>query len=401
MKAFTAIKGGRVLIDRQLVSNNTLWFDGRWQGIETQPNERLDKDLFQAVIELPEDAIISPGFVDIHIHGMAGKDVMDGKEEHLAQMAEALLQTGVTSWLATTMTMAVETVQQALRAAANFQMLQQIGSCPTKGAKLEGVHLEGPYISPDFKGAQDPQHILPLDFRQFERDFYQIAPGLIKHITCAADVSGAQAFIRDLKALGIHVALGHSGASFEQAKQALEAGATHLTHLFNAMSPVHHREPGLAGAGLLLDFSVEWIADNIHINPQWYRFLLTLKGSKAALVTDAMCAAGLCPGHYSLGGQQVITDGHCAKLTSGVLAGSVLTMDQAVRNMAKAVPDQLAEILYAASTAPAALLGLNHIGRIEVGRWADFVILDRHLEVQYLGLGGQLVKVPAQAAANE
>lgn len=401
MKAFTGISGGRVLIDRQLVSNNTLWFDGRWQGIETQMDRVVTKDLFQTVIELPEDHIIAPGFVDIHIHGMSGKDVMDGEEEHLAHMAAALLSTGVTSWLATTMTMSVAAIQKALRAAANFQMLQQIGSCPVKGSKLEGVHLEGPYISPEFKGAQDPKHILPLDFRQFERDFYHIAPGLIKHITCAAEVSGAEAFISAVKALGIHVALGHSGASFEQAKAAYEAGASHLTHLFNAMSPVHHREPGLAGAGLLLDFSVEWIADNIHLNPQWYPFLLQLKGQKAVLVTDAMCATGLCPGHYSLGGQGVITDGHSARLENGVLAGSVLTMDQAVRNMAKVMPDQLAEILYAASTAPSVLMGLHHIGAIEVGRCADFVILNGQLEIQYVGLGGELVKVPHQAASNQ
>lgn len=389
------IFGGRVLIDRQLESNQALWYDGRWQGVQTQQASNRNKDLFQAVLELPEDYIISPGFVDIHIHGMAGKDVMDGEEEHLAVIAEALVKTGVTSWLATTMTMATADIQKSLRAASNYQMLQQMGSRSEQGARLEGVHLEGPYISPSFKGAQDPKHILPLDFKQFERDFYQIAPGLIKHVTCAAEETGAEGFIRGLKALGIHVALGHSGASYEEAKNAFEAGASHLTHFFNAMSPVHHREPGLAGAGMLLDFSTEWIADNIHLRPEWYGFLLGLKGRKAALVTDAMCAAGLCPGHYSLGGQKVITDGKAARLESGVLAGSVLTMDQAVRNMAAVLPSQLAEILYAASTAPASLIGLKHIGAIEVGRRADFVILNGKLEIQYVCIGGQMVISPS------
>lgn len=397
MKQYMGITGGRVLIDRHLESNRTLCYDGRWQGIETQTASSVDEGMFQAVLKLPEDYIVSPGFVDIHIHGMAGKDVMDGEEEHLAVMAETLVKTGVTSWLATTMTMGTAEIQKALRAASNFQMLQQIGSRPERGAKLEGVHLEGPYISPSFKGAQDPKHILPLDFRQFERDFYQIAPGLIKHVTCAAEEEGAEDFIKGLKQLNIHVALGHSGASYEQAKLAFEAGATHLTHFFNAMSPVHHREPGLAGAGMLLDFSTEWIADNIHIRPEWYSFLLELKGRRAALVTDAMCAAGLCPGHYSLGGQKVITDGQSARLENGVLAGSVLTMDQAVRNMAKVMPEKISQVLYAASTAPAELIGLKHIGAIEVGRSADFVILNGALEIQYVCIGGQMVVTPDEA----
>lgn len=390
------IIGGKVLQGSSLIANTGVWCDAQWQELNLGAelfSEMKDKNLFQTVWQLPSQWTLAPGFVEIHVHGMAGKDVMDGEEEGLQLISEALVKTGVTSWLGTTMTMDIPKIQQALRAAENFQVLQRVGleGKTEAGAKLEGIHLEGPYISPAFKGAQDPAYILPLDEKQFERDFYQLAPNLIRHLTLAPEQPGSEAFIKGLREKNISVSMGHTGSTYEEAVRAKEAGAGHITHFFNAMAQTHHREPGLVGAGLMTDLSIEWIADNIHLRPEWYGYLLNLKKEKAILVTDAMCAAGLCPGHYTLGGQAVVTDGYSARLENGVLAGSVLTMDQAVRNMAKVLPDQLGLILHAASTAPATVVGLKGIGAIEQNYSADFVILDEALMLRAVCICGQLV----------
>lgn len=390
-----AIMGGQRLAGRALVKNRGVWGSERWEGIlqdREADEENSDRGLFQTVINLPENWIISPGFIDIHIHGMAGKDVMDATQDALETIAQALVKTGVTSWLATTMTMQTAKIQTALEVVSAYRKCQNEAAddLGQMKSKLEGVHLEGPYISERFKGAQDATYILPMDIEQFERDFYQIDPTLIKHITCAPEQEGAEAFIQMLRQKGIHIALGHTACTFDEAMAAKEAGATHITHFFNGMPSAHHREPGLAGAGLMTDFSMEWIADNIHVRPEWLKFLLNLKQEKSVLITDAMCAAGLCPGHYELGGQKVITDGASARLENGVLAGSVLTMDQAVRNMAQAADGMLGEILYAASTAASELLKFSEIGRIEIGRYMDFVILDESLTLRAVGVNGNL-----------
>lgn len=390
------IIGGKVLKGSTLIANRGVWCDARWQGLNLGAekfSEMNGKNLFQTVWQLPSNWTLAPGFVDIHIHGMAGRDVMDGEEEGLQVISEALVKTGVTSWLGTTMTMETPKIQKALRAADHFRGLQRWAlerETPT-GAKLEGIHLEGPYISKAYKGAQDPAHILPLDEKQFERDFYQMAPTLIKHLTLAPENEGSEVFIKALREKAISVALGHTGCTYEEAINAKAAGAGHITHFFNAMAQTHHREPGLVGAGLMTDFSIEWIADRIHLRPEWFGFLLNLKKEKAILVTDAMCAAGLCPGHYTLGGQAVVTDGSSARLENGVLAGSVLTMIQAVKNMAEVLPNQLGEILHAASTAPAQLVGLEGIGAIEDNYAADFLLLDEALEIRAVCIHGQLV----------
>lgn len=390
----SAIIGGKVLLGDQLITNTGLSFGKHWEQINIDSStvaEQQAENLFQAVWNVPENWIIAPGFVDIHIHGMSGKDVMDGSVESLEQIAKSLVHYGVTSWLGTTMTMSTEKIQRALSAAQTFMTTQQESQEAISLAKLAGIHLEGPYISPKLKGAQDATYILEPDAEQFERDFYQSAPLLIKHLTCAPEMPGAIPFIENLASKGISVALGHSGCSFDEALAAKAAGAKHITHFFNGMPQTHHREPGLVGAGLMTDLSIEWIADGVHFREEWFSFLLNHKKEKSILVTDAMCAAGLCPGHYDLGGQDVVVDETSARLTSGVLAGSILTMDQAVKNMARNCPKQLGEILYAASTAPATLVGLEHVGRIEKGYSADAVALNEQLEVMGVWINGNLV----------
>ncbi len=389
----SAIIGGKVLIGNQLNKNTGLSFRKCWETIIMDSStvaEQQTGNLFQAVWEIPEDWIVAPGFVDIHIHGMSGKDVMDGSVDSLELIAESLVQYGVTSWLGTTMTMSTEKIQRALSAAQAYRKAQFETPKESPSAKLAGIHLEGPYISPKLKGAQDATYILEPNDEQFERDFYQWAPKLIKHITCAPEMPGAIDFIKKLADRGISIALGHSGCSFEEAMAAKAAGAKHITHFFNGMPQTHHREPGLVGAGLMTDLSIEWIADGVHFKEEWFSFLLNLKKDKSILVTDAMCAAGLCPGHYDLGGQDVLVDETSARLTGGVLAGSILTMDQAVRNMARNCPEQIGEILYAASTAPAELVGLEQIGRIESGYRADAVVLNEQLEVVGVWVDGSL-----------
>lgn len=330
-----------------------------------------------------EGCYLLPGFVDIHVHGAMGRDVMDSEPHGLLEMARFFAHHGVTSFMATTMTASHPETLAAVRGVAHAMTLQQ--EQPTaaeRGARILGVHLEGPYISPQFPGAQLADHIRSPD----QNEFALLADaGPVRMITLAPEQPGAQAVIQAAHRRNVTTIYGHTAATYEQCQAAIELGVQQATHTYNAMSALHHRRPGALGATLSDDrVYAQLIADTIHVHPAAMNILARCKGAAhTVLITDAMRAAGLPDGQYSLGGQDVfVQNGEC-RLVDGTLAGSVLTMDRALQNFLVAARQPLAEVWPTASRTPASSVGLaNEIGAIEAGYRADLVLLDEEtLEV--------------------
>lgn len=314
---------------------------------------------------------LSPGFIDIHIHGCFGEDVMDAGEDTLYNISRTVAGTGVTAFLATTMTMDMDRIRKALHNIRN-----SIGK--TEGAEILGCHLEGPFISRIFKGAQDEKYIVNPRFSEIE-EFKDI----IKIITLAPENEGSIEFIKECKKHGILVSIGHSNASYEEAMEAINAGAGHITHTYNAMTPLHHRNPGIVGAAMLSDASCELIVDNVHVHPAAQKILLKMKGNdKVILITDAMRACLMEEGLYDLGGQKVTVRNNEARLSNGALAGSVLTIDRAIRNFIHNHGIALQEVVRMVSLNPAAAIGIDDKkGSIEKGKDADMVLFNEGIEV--------------------
>ncbi len=323
---------------------------------------------------------LSAGFIDIHIHGSNGFDVMDGTEEALTEISKSILQTGTTSFLATTMTMSKEDVSNAL---LNVQKFEQ-----KSGAKVLGVHLEGPFINLAKKGAQNAKHIQKPNMELIE-PFMDV----VKMVTIAPEVEGGRAFIEHMKEHHPHVLLsiGHSNASYEQSKQSFTWGISHATHLFNAMNPLHHREPGIVGAVLEADeVSCDVIADLVHIHPSFFKMLSKLKKEQLILVTDAMRAGCMKCGLSEVGGQKVIVANGEARLEDGTLAGSVLKMNEALKNFYEYADISLAELINTVTKILAEKLGLK-IGLLEQGYAADLVLFNEAFEISSVYVDGNIV----------
>lgn len=314
-----------------------------------------------------------PGFIDIHIHGVAGADVMDATEEALSEMARALVKEGTTSFLATTMTQSEEAITEALKAVAHFDGVQD-------GANCVGVHLEGPYVSKKRAGAQPLQYIIPPNDEQFMR-WQQASGGKIRIATVAGEVEGATDFIARHEK-NVIFSLGHTDATYTEMLAAKEAGAQHITHLYNQMSPFVHRDIHSIGTALLDDhFYTELIVDGIHSSPQAVQIAYKMKtAERLILITDAMRAKQMSAGEYELGGQKVIVTGQDARLEDGTLAGSIVTMEQAVQNMRAFTNCSDIELVKMSSYNAAKQLGLNK-GRIAQGFDADLTIVDENWNV--------------------
>jgi N-acetylglucosamine-6-phosphate deacetylase len=328
---------------------------------------------------------VLPGFVDLHIHGSAGADLMDASGDALATIARFAATHGVTSLLATTMTAPHEATLAAVRTvAAHAPQLHG-------GARILGVHLEGPYISPRFPGAQPAQFIRPPDLDEFAE---LATNGPVRMITLAPEVPGTEQLIKMARRLGVTVVLGHTNATYEECVRAVELGVTQATHTYNAMSGLHHRRPGALGATLSLDaIDAQLIADNIHVHPAGINILARCKGvERTILITDAIRATGLGPGQYELGGQPVtVRNGEC-RLADGTLAGSILTMDRALVNFMAATGITLAEAWPVTSHTPARSIGLgDEIGALTPGYRGDLVLLDERFEVVATVVGGEVV----------
>ncbi len=319
-----------------------------------------------------EGAVVSPGFIDLQVNGGFGAEVGEDAEA-IRHLAARLPATGVTAFLPTLVSSRPEVYPRACQAF--------LESGDAQGALPLGLHLEGPLISPRRAGAHRPSAI--------ESASPQVWEPFLKHdalrlVTLAPEVEGALEHIRRLHARGVVVSLGHTDASYDEFRKGVDAGATMVTHLFNAMSDFQHRAPGAVGAALVDDrVAVGLIADGVHSHPASLRLAVRAKGpDRVVLVTDAIAGAGMAPGVYQLDGQDILVEESLARLPDGRLAGSVLTLDQAVRNVVAWTGTSAGEACAMASQVPARLLGLRSKGRLAVGFDADLVLLDEALRVQ-------------------
>lgn len=338
------------------------------------------------VISLPEDAIVLPGFIDEHIHGAGGADAMDASEEALSTIAQTVAQEGTTGFLATTMTQSRENILAAMRAVRAYRGGEHTG------ARLLGVHLEGPFISAAHKGAQPLEYVATPSVEMFEA-YRQASGDCIRIVTLAPEEEGAEALIAHLHANGIVASVGHTGAKHDDIVRAMHAGATHVTHTYNAQSALHHREIGTVGCALLYDdLCCELITDGIHVSVPAMKLLAKNKpAGKLLLITDAMRAKGLHDGVSELGGQTVIVRGGEARLADGTLAGSVLRMNRAVENLVKKVGMDLCAAVDCATRYPARELGIEReAGSIAVGKRADFAVLNADFDVLMTVCGGEI-----------
>ncbi len=320
-----------------------------------------------------DGALVTPGFIDVHIHGAGGADALDGTPEALARMALTLRQHGVRGFVATLASAPADVLEAALKAC-------QV-PLPPEGASLLGVHLEGPYLAPEKAGAQPRSALRLPDPREYER---WLAHPLVRILTLAPELPGAEALIRTAHARGIHVALGHSQADAGLARRAADWGARGITHLFNALAPLHHRHPGAVEAALDDDrFSLQLIADGVHVHPLWLHLTLRLAAGRTVLISDAIRAAGLPEGVYTFAGQRITVRDGAARLADGTLAGSVTLLDGALRYLVHQVGLPLEAVLPLITSHPARLLGLEDLyGHLAPGASADLTLLDPHsLEV--------------------
>lgn len=334
-----------------------------------------------------QNKFIVPGYIDIHVHGGGGSDVMDGEYEAIKQVATTHSRFGTTAFLPTTMTMTKDKIIKSLKSIHEARLKG------TGTAEILGIHLEGPYINPEKKGAQKEEDIKKVSVEEF-LEFNQASGNLIRLVTIAPEMPGAIDFIRWLHQQGIIVSVGHSNATYKQVQEGIQAGLSHVTHIFNAMRGLHHREPGVVGAALSSPkLIVEMIADGIHLHPIVLKMLTQIKESeKLILITDAMRATGFKEGTYDLGGQEVIVTQGQAKLKNGNLAGSVLTMDKAVKNLVTKVGISLLNAVQMASYNPAKCLGIDDKkGSLELYKDADIVILNKNLETELTMVAGKVV----------
>ncbi len=365
-----AVTNTRMILEDRILEEHILLYNERIEAIV--PNSQIS-DLSGVELTDGGGGYLSPGLIDIHIHGLAGVDTMDGTREALGTMAGVIGAQGVTAFVPTTMTAEPSAIDRAVSAVRQWRQE------PGEGAEILGVHLEGPFISREFKGAQNPAFIKAPDYSL-------AAPWLdmARIITLAPEAEGAEAFIRRvLETSSVILSIGHSDADLKQALSAYKAGVRHITHCFNAMKPLHHRAPGVVGAALGWPFTTEIICDDVHVDPSFYQGFLNIKGlDRVVLVTDCMQAGGLPDGSYTLGGQAVHVKGGACRLTDGTLAGSTLQLNQALRNVKRTTDLNMPQLVGLASRNPAAVLGiLDQRGTIEAGKLADFFLHDEDYNV--------------------
>lgn len=334
------------------------------------------------------DGVVLPGFIDEHIHGAGGADAMDGTEQALQTISEYVAKEGTTGFLATTMTQSPENIGKALK---NVKTVREKGEY--KGAEVLGVHLEGPFISPKHVGAQPLEYVAKPAPETFDK-YNEISGGNIKVVTLAPEVEGGLDLVKHLAKIGVVASIGHTGAKFSDVEAAVAAGATNVTHTYNAQTPLHHREAGVVGAAMLIDeLNCEMICDTIHVSvPAIKIFVKNKPHDKFTLITDAMRAKGMPDGLSELGGQQVFVKNGEARLSDGTLAGSVLKMNVAVKNLVEKVGVSFTDTVDFASANPAKNLGLyDERGSIEVGKRADFAVMDKDYNILYTVIGGKVV----------
>jgi N-acetylglucosamine-6-phosphate deacetylase len=327
--------------------------------------------------------VIVPGFIDMHVHGGDGADFMDATDEAVSRVASFHAEHGTTAMAATTLSGSREAIRDAVAAIARVAQLR-----PTTGAEICGIHLEGPYINIHRAGAQSVTSIRPADIHEVDALLAQ-APGLRWIITLAPELEGARGLIEHFRDR-VLFSIGHTAADYAEASVALEWGASHFTHLFNAMTGVHHREPGTAGAALVSPHATaELIADGIHVHPAVLRMAVTAMPKRTALITDAVRAAGMPDGTYKLYEHDFSVSDGAARLVDGTLAGSVLTMQRAVQNMVELAGLPFEMVIPLATEIPARILGVaDRKGWIAPGFDADLVVLSPKFDVERVFIRG-------------
>jgi len=372
------LKGIRIYSEDKIIENGYIKIKNqKIAGLGTL-DETVIEENFE-VIEVPAHFNAVPGFIDVHIHGVNGADTMDGTKEALDTMTATLPKEGTTSFLATTMTQEGKQIEYALINAGEYIEKQTANG----NAEILGLHLEGPFVNPKKAGAQPIQHIVNPNLTLF-KEWQKLSNGTIKLVTLAPEQPGGLEMIRYLKENGIIASLGHTDATYEQVGEAIEAGANHVTHLFNQMRGLHHREPGVVGAAFLRkELIVEIIVDGVHVHPEMVNLAYKSKQSDGLiLITDSMRAKCLKNGLYDLGGQEVTVKDGKAVLADGTLAGSILKLGHAVKNILTYTGCSLEEAVEMASVNPAKQLNVfDRKGSISVGKDADIVILDENMEV--------------------
>lgn len=337
------------------------------------------------------DCLLAPGLVDIHIHGAAGIDLMKADRDGFKRFERFLATHGVTSYCPTTVTAPLEPTLRSLA-----QLADAIESWDSRGdgggrARPLGVHLEGPFLSHRRRGVHPPENLLPPTVSTFDR-FWEAARGHIRLMTIAPELDGAPELIAEARKRGVVLSVGHSDASLDAMQVAVRAGARHATHTFNAMRPLDHRDPGILGEVLSNPLlTADLIADGVHVHPSVVRLFLAAKGSEGAvLITDATAAAGMPDGRYQLGPIEVeVKEGKC--LYQGTLAGSVLTLDRAIRNVMEFAHWGFDETLRAATLNPARVVGLTRRGILEQGADADFAVWTANGELKTTIVKGELL----------
>jgi len=376
---------GQIVLPDRVLSPGFVWIEGeKISGVFERPSEMANKEYEKVDYG---DAYIAPGFVDIHLHGALGKDVMDGQEESLRKIAVHQSRSGVTGFLGSTMSAPLDAVLDAVEAIKKT-------SRKRLPSQILGAHIEGPFLNIRRKGAQDPNHIMAINDADIDRLLHAVK-GQKAVISLAPEAGDNMKYIPVLKKNGLVVAIGHSDATYEQAMQGFREGISHTTHLFNAMKGFDHREPGVVGAVLdSEDVTAELIADGIHVHPASLRLAVARKGpEKICLVTDSLKAAGVGDGVFQWGGREIAVKGSRATLKeTGVLAGSVLTMNRAVKNMIDWTGVSVSDAVNMASLNPARVLGLEEgIGSIAVGKEANLALLDHDFNVLGTVLHGEFV----------
>lgn len=329
---------------------------------------------------------VVPGFVDIHFHGCKGADLCDASVEGIREIARHEASRGVTTLCPATMTYPEARLRSVVKAAAAFEPARD-------EAALVGINMEGPFISPDRIGAQNPEYVQSADAAMLRR-LQEAAGGLVKLVDIAPEEPGALEFVSEA-AGEVRVSLAHTCTDYDTAREAFERGARHLTHLYNAMPGLHHRKPGpIAAAWENPDVTVELICDGVHIHPAMVHLTFGLFGAdRICLISDSMRACGLDDGSYDLGGQEVTVRGNVATLADGTIAGSVTDLAACVRHAVLDMGIPLEDAVLAATLTPARAIGIDgERGSIEAGKVADLVVLDEDLNVKHVVLRGELIE---------
>ena len=368
-----AIKNAKIILENGILEGKALLLSDKIEGIvDTLPE-------YCEVIDA-EGGYVTPGFIDLHIHGYLGKDVCDANVDSIRTISGGIVENGVTGFLPTTMTVDMSIIKGALDACREVK-----NSGEYYGSQILGVHAEGPFISASKKGAQDERFILKPD-----ADFIKANEDIIKIITLAPEEDKDFAEIKRMaEETDVVVSMGHTSADYKTAMESTKNGVKHATHLFNAMTPMTHRAPGVVGAALNSDVSCELIVDTYHVDPALYEMVYKMKGRKLCFITDCLPAGGLPEGEYTLGGAKIIYKNNLCKLEDGTIAGSVLKLNKGVWNVYTNTSIPLYECVNCATLNPANAIGVaDRKGSIEVGKDADIVILDNEFNVKKTIIGG-------------